>query len=267
VYDKRRGAPRRRSVKGVSALEISVQRFAGKTVVVTGAGAGIGRATALRLAQEGARVIAVDLDKERLSDLELGASGLRLVGDVTDGAVVERIFSQCTGRLDGLANIAGIMDGFLPVGEVDDATWEHVFSVNVTGVMRCSRAAIPLMAAGQGGSIVNVASEAALRGSAGGAAYTASKHAIVGLTKSTAFMYRSSGVRANVVAPGGVRTSIQANPRSELGFGAVAKVLGAVMPPIAEPEELAAAITWLLSDEARNISGAVLASDGGWCAI
>lgn len=248
-------------------MQSNPSRFAGKSIVVTGAGAGIGKATAERLAAEGARVIASDIDAGRLDALALGDLGVRVAGDLTDPSVCDAVFAACNGQLDGLANVAGIMDGFLPVSEVDDATWERVFAVNVTAVLRCTRAAIRLMSASAGGAIVNIASEAALRGSAGGTAYTASKHAVVGLSRSAAFFHRGSPIRINVVAPGAVKTSIDGLPRSEAGVGAVMAILQAVAPVLAEPEDIAAAVTWLLSAEARNINGAVLASDGGWCAV
>jgi len=242
-------------------------RFGGKTVIVTGAGSGIGLATANRLLREGAQVIVNDIDSERLGVFAEQGSAVRVAGDLTDEGIVRALFEAADGSLDGLANVAGIMDGFLPVGEVDDATWERVFAVNVTAVMRCTRAAVRQMSASSGGSIVNVASEAALRGSAAGAAYTAAKHAVVGLSKNAAFMHRADGIRVNVVAPGAVRTGIEATPRSERGFAQIAGLLGAIRPSTAEPEDIAAAIAWLLSDESKNVNGAVLSSDAGWSAV
>jgi NAD(P)-dependent dehydrogenase (short-subunit alcohol dehydrogenase family) len=244
-------------------------RFAGKTVIVTGAGAGIGWATASRLLEEGARVIASDVAEGRLAALTAATSSSALVtiaGDISREGTVQRILAACEARVDGLANVAGVMDGFLPAAEVDDATWERVFAVNITAVMRLTRAALPVMLVAGGGAIVNVASEASLRGSAAGVAYTASKHALVGFTKSTAFMYGPKGVRVNAVAPGPVRTSINGASQSDHGWSRIAPLLAAQAPPIAAPASLAANILWLLSDEAENINGVVLPSDGGWAA-
>ncbi|MGO3886698.1 MAG: SDR family NAD(P)-dependent oxidoreductase, partial [Mycetocola sp.] len=138
---------------------------------------------------------------------------------------------------------------------------------NVTGPMRLTRAVLPLMIASGRGSIVNVASEAALRGSAAGAAYTASKHAIAGYTKSVAFFHGPQGVRANAVAPGPVITNIEAPMKSEYAASRVGPILQTVIPSPATADQLAASIVWLLSDEADNINGVVLPSDGGWSAV
>jgi NAD(P)-dependent dehydrogenase (short-subunit alcohol dehydrogenase family) len=159
------------------------------------------------------------------------------------------------------------MDGFLPAAEMDDTTWDRVIAVNVTALMRMCRAVIPLMLDRQGGSIVNVSSEAGLRGSAAGTAYTTSKHAVVGFTKSVAFFYTARGVRCNAVAPGAVATNIEAPFKSHFAAERIGPFLQVNVPPVAPPEDLAAAITWLLSDDSANVSGAVLASDGGWAAI
>ncbi|WP_240722309.1 SDR family NAD(P)-dependent oxidoreductase [Kocuria rosea] len=192
---------------------MDTHRFTGRTAVVTGAGSGIGRATALRLAGEGATVVVVDLSARRLEALVAGAPRLPLfpvLADLTDEGAVGRVLAATEGRLDVLVNNAGIMDRFESVAEVDDATWDRVFAVNVGSVMRLTRAAIPLLRASGRGAIVNVASEAALRGSAAGAAYTASKHAVAGLTKSTALMHAADGIRTNAVAPGATATGIEA---------------------------------------------------------
>lgn len=243
-------------------------RFSGRTVIVTGAGSGIGRAVASRIAREGGRVVAVDIAQERLDELVADHAGTAIetvVADIADDAAVARIVATAGDTIDGLANIAGIMDDMTPVAEMSDAVWQRVFRVNVDGTMKLMRAVIPAMLAQGGGSIVNTASEAALRGSAAGAAYTASKHAVVGLTKSSAFMYGPSGLRVNAVAPGATITNIQASFGSPLGADRVQTAM-AVMPDAAEAEAVAASITFLLSDDGVNVNGVVLASDGGWSA-
>ena len=206
-------------------------RFAGKTVIVTGAASGIGRATAERIAREGGRVIASDIAAE---------------------------------KLDALANVAGINDDFSPAGETTDAVWDRVIAINLTAPFKLMRAVLPIMEKAGRGSILNVSSEAGLRGNSSGNAYTASKHGIIGVTKSAAFMYGPKGIRVNSVAPGGVATGIPMPPNmSEYGSQRLGPFQQAI-PTVATAEYLAASITFLLSDDAVNINGAVLASDGGW---
>jgi NAD(P)-dependent dehydrogenase (short-subunit alcohol dehydrogenase family) len=248
----------------------TTDRFAGRTIIVTGAGSGIGRATATRIANEGGKVIATDVVADRLSALAEELTGLdvtTVTGDVAASETITAIIDAAGGKVDGLANVAGIMDAFLPPSEVDDATWERVFSVNVTGPMRLTRGVLPLMIEAGKGAIVNVASEASLRASASGAAYTASKHAIAGFTKSVAFFHGPQGIRANAVAPGAVATNIEAPMKSEYAAGRVGPIMQALLPPVATPEQLAAAITWLLSDDSANVNGVILPSDGGWSTI
>ncbi|MGZ3768990.1 MAG: SDR family NAD(P)-dependent oxidoreductase [Bdellovibrio sp.] len=245
-------------------------RFSGKTVIVTGAGAGIGKACVIRFANEGARVIAADIQEKRIDDLKKELKHfdiVTVVGDISKEETAKRIVDCAQGKVDVLVNNAGIMDGFLPAAEVDDATWERVFAVNLTSVMRLTRAVLPLMLKAGKGSIVNVTSEAGLRGACAGVAYTSSKHAVIGFTKNTSFMYANKGIRVNAVAPGGVKTSIEAPFKSQLAGERLGPVFQATVPPAAESEHLAACITWLSSDDSPNINGAILTSDGGWSAI
>jgi NAD(P)-dependent dehydrogenase (short-subunit alcohol dehydrogenase family) len=254
------------TAQGEWAERIVPDRFAGKTVIVTGAGSGIGRATASRVAREGGTVIAVDVSKERLDDFVAslpGQSVTAVVADITSADGVTAIVAAAGKRIDGLANVAGIMDDMTPMHEVTDAVWDRVFSVNVDGMFRLTRAVLPAMLSAHSGSIVNIASEAGLRGSAAGLAYTASKHAVVGITRSTAFMYAREGIRVNAVAPGPVATNIQASFASELGADRI-NLMMTTLPPIAEPAQLAASITFLLSDDGTNVNGVIVPSDGGW---
>ncbi len=245
------------------------ERFAGKTAIVTGAGSGIGKAIAERILAEGGTVVASDVSEERLAAFAAEAQSDRLrtvVSDVTVEADVEKLVAAADGRVDAVANNAGIMDGFLPAAEIEDALWQRVFDINVTGVMRLTRAVLPGMLERGSGTIVNTASEAGIRGNAAGAAYTASKHAVVGFTKNTAFMYGRKGIRVNAVAPGGVATNVDGSFKSDYA----AQLMGPAFQTLgfapATPEQLASAITWLLSVDSSNVNGVVLASDGGWSA-
>lgn len=247
--------------------KVTPGRFDGRTVIVTGAASGIGRATASRIAREGGRVIAVDISAERLDDLAAGfpaGTVTIVVGDITKQDDIDAIVAAAGDRIDALANIAGVNDDFSPAHETSDAVWERTIGINLTGGFKLTRAVLPAMLQAGAGSIVNVASEAGLRGNASGTAYTVSKHGVVGLTRSTAFMYCPQGIRVNAVAPGGVATGIPmpAHP-SESGTARLTPFQQQI-PTIATAEQLAASITFLLSDDGVNINGAVLPSDGGW---
>lgn len=249
---------------------ITPNRFNDKTVIVTGAGSGIGRATASRIAREGGRVIASDINQERLTELVAELKGFAVtavVGDVSNETDVAKIVAAAGAQIDGLANIAGIMDDFTPIHEVSDEVWERVFRINVSGIVRLTRAVIPSMLATGKGSVVNISSEAGIRGSAAGVAYTASKHAVIGITKNSAIMYGPSGIRTNAVAPGATITNIQASFNSQLAAGRLGPLMQANIPTPATAPQLAASITFLLSDDGSNVNGAILPSDGGWSAV
>jgi len=242
-------------------------RFAGKTVIVTGAASGIGRATASRIAREGGRVVAVDISAAKLDEFTAELPDAEIVtvaGDITQQESVDAIVAAAGSKIDALANVAGINDDFSPLHETSDAMWDRVIGVNLTGVFKLSRAVIPAMQAAHKGSIVNIASEAGLRGNASGNAYTVSKHGVIGLTRSAAFMYGREGIRVNAVAPGGVATGIPFPPHVSESGQAKLHPYQMQIPTLATAEQLAASITFLLSDDDVNINGAVLASDGGW---
>jgi NAD(P)-dependent dehydrogenase (short-subunit alcohol dehydrogenase family) len=247
------------------------QRYVGRVAVVTGAASGIGRAVAFQLAVEGATVVAVDVDAEELATTKkliesVDREAITVVADVTDQADIARVIGALEDqRVDLLANVAGIMDHFLPVSEVDDATWDRVLAVNLTGPMRLSRAVIPFMQADHHGVIVNVSSIGGLTGAVAGSAYTASKHGLIGLTRSIAALYAEDGIRAVAVCPGGVETNIgrTAFPQSPWAYRRLEKSFNNSIR-MAVPKEIATLVCWLGSDEAVNVNGAVVTSDGGW---
>ena len=250
-------------------------QFAGKTAIVTGAGSGIGRSTALQLAAEGAKVVVAELHETTAHAVvdEITAQGgtaLAVVGDLSDPAVVEHLVRatiDAFGTIDVLVNNAGIMDDMSAPHEVSDAMWERLIRVNLTTPFLVTRAVVPHMLAQGHGAIVNTASEAGLRGSAAGTAYTVSKHGVVGLTRSAAVLYRDKGIRVNAVAPGGVATNLEVNFKADAeGLAVIGGYMGSV-GRIAQPEELAAAIVFLASDAASNVNGAILPVDNGWSAV
>ena len=171
------------------------------------------------------------------------------------------------GKVDILANVAGIMDHFAPLDEVTDELWANVLAVNLNGPMRLTRAVLPGMRERGTGSVVMVASEASLRGGTAGVAYTASKHALLGLVRHVAYFYGPQGIRCNAVLPGPVATGIGASamPVSQWAMERAVASMG-VMGPIAQPEAIASVISWLGCAEAGNVNGAVVAADGGWSA-
>ncbi|GAA1149656.1 SDR family oxidoreductase [Streptomyces hebeiensis] len=248
----------------------------GQGVVVTGAASGIGRATALKFAKEGAKVLVADLDRtgaeETVKEIEAaGGVALSVVGDLSDQQVVAEVVERAVdafGGVDVLVNNAGIMDRMSALGETDDAEWERVIRINLTAPFLLTRAVLPHMQAAGRGSIVFTASEAALRGSAAGAAYTASKHAVVGLVKNLAVMYRGQGIRANAIAPGPTATNIQVDAGQDAhGPAVVGRFIGANIGRMGTAEEQAAAIVFLASDAASFVNGAILPVDDAWAAV
>jgi NAD(P)-dependent dehydrogenase (short-subunit alcohol dehydrogenase family) len=240
--------------------------------LITGAASGIGRASLLRFAQEGATVVGFDVDERGLDEahasiVALGGRCEVVVGDLRDGEQIELTVGQLIeshGRVDTLANVAGVSDGFVGLHEVTDNEWDRVLDINLTAAMRMCRAVLPHMRRAGGGSIVNVASIAALGGN-GGIPYCVSKHGLLGLSRSIAWMYRDEGIRSTVVCPGRVETNIRTSfdQLSEWGYERQATFL-ALAERTAQPDEIAALISWLASDEAANMNGAVVSSDGGW---
>lgn len=247
----------------------------GKSVVVTGASSGMGKAIVELFAREGANIIAVARRRERLEALaeslkDAPGTVIPFVGDVskeeTNVNAIDEAVSRF-GRLDILINNAGVMDDMSPIGDVTDETIEHVFSINLYGPIYSMRKAIQVFQEqGNGGNIVSIASLGGLK-TVAGAIYSASKAAVISLTKNTAFMYMNEGIRCNAIAPGGIQSEIASSmgvPNSR-GYERVKRVLGAAPPP-GEAEQIAKAALFLASDDSSYINGDVLMVDGGWAA-
>lgn len=247
----------------------------GKVAVVTGAASGMGKAIAELFAKEGAKVVVADLNEEGANKvvegivaqggvakaLKVNVAMLEDVENMIDTAVKEY------GTLDILVNNAGIMDGFEPVGDITDEKWDLIFDVNTKGVMRAMRKAIPIFLEKGKGNIINVASTGGFSGAHAGAAYGASKHAVIGLTKNTAFMYAPKGIRCNAIAPGAVMTNISSSMGNINEYGlSRATLTHKVTPAQGQPVDIANVALFLASDESQFVNGAVLVADGGWTA-
>lgn len=246
-----------------------------QVAVVTGAASGMGKQIAVLFAQEGAKVAVSDLnlDGANATVAEITSQGGTAFAIKTDVAVEEDIQNlidttvKTYGTVDILINNAGIMDNMEPAGDVTDEQWERVFTINTTSVMRSTRKILPIFLEKQKGVIVNVASAGGLQGARAGAAYTASKHAVIGFTKNTGFMYATQGIRCNAIAPGGVETNIGTSMTGINPFGASRQQLGmAINPRIGKAEEIAKVALFLASEDSSFVNGTVITADAGWTA-
>ena len=245
-------------------------RFSGKSVLVTGAGSGIGRATALAFAGEGARLVASDVDESSArataaAARELGAEAEFIRADVSrapDCAAMVDLAVARFGRLDVAFNNAGINIHAAPIAEIDEAEWQRIVGINLTGVFLCMKYEIAAMKRTGGGAIVNTASVGGLIGTAGVTAYCATKHGVVGLTRSAALDHIKDGIRINAICPGGTRTAMLAewfkDPEVER-----AAVAGTPIGRMADPAEIARSVLFLASEDASFMVGHALVADGG----
>jgi NAD(P)-dependent dehydrogenase (short-subunit alcohol dehydrogenase family) len=240
-------------------------RLAGKVIVVTGAASGIGRAMVRRFVEEEATVVAVDVDAAGVAKVAEQAGCEGVACDVTDRAAVEALLDR--ERIDVLCNNAGVLDALTPLADVSDELWQRVMRVNVDGPFVACRAVIPKMIAQGGGVILNTCSAAALTGGRAGAAYTASKHALLGITRSIAWYYADQGIRCNALAPGAIQTKMHVRDAPhQAGFERYSRHF-ATMPPHGSAADVAAVAAFLASDDAAYVNGEVVSVDGGWNAF
>lgn len=249
-------------------------QLSGKVALVTGAGSGIGRATALAFAREGAKVVVSDIvvagGHETVQLIrQAGGEATFIAADVAQTADVEGLIQHTVatyGRLDCAHNNAGIEGQAARVGDDSDENWDRVIAINLTGVRLCMKYEIRQMLAQGSGAIVNTSSGAGLVGIRGSSAYVASKHGVIGLTKTAALEYAKSGIRVNAVCPGVIQTPMV--ERLTLGHPRAAQALEVAHPigRSGKPEEIAEAVVWLCSESASFVTGHALSVDGGYVA-
>ena len=249
----------------------------GKSALITGGGGGIGRATALAFAREGARVAVADYAPETAAETVAmvnagGGQGITLTGDVTRARDVRAMLDDTIiayGRLDCAFNNAGIAPYQVDASGKKTAEWseesfDRMIAVNLKGVWLCMRAEIRQMLTQGGGAIVNTGSIAGLIGLATSSAYVAAKHGVVGLTKTAALEYAEAGIRVNAVCPGFIKTRMTEDTMRRRGEAILAQI---PVKRMGEPEEIAEMVVWLCSERASYVTGAAYNVDGGWMAV
>ncbi len=235
------------------------QEFQGKRIVITGAASGIGLAQVQAFLKNGAVVFGLDLQASSVKENRYR----HFIGSVSNKAFIEQTIQEI-GQVDILCNTAGILDGYAKTLETDEALWDRIMNTNIKGTYIVTNAVLPQMMARKTGVIVNMASIAGLVAGGGGAAYTASKHAIIGYTKQLSYDYCVDGIRANAIAPGAIETPM--NAADFAGDGEMAKWVARETPAgrWAQPQEVASVTLFLASEAASYMHGTVLPVDGGW---
>jgi NAD(P)-dependent dehydrogenase (short-subunit alcohol dehydrogenase family) len=247
----------------------NTKRFEGKTAFITGAASGIGRATAVAFAAEGARVVVTDRVEAALQETaeyvkESGGEVLAIACDVSKPEEIEAAVAQAVntfGRIDCAFNNAGVENKATPLHEIELEEWDRILSINLRGTFVCMKHEIAQMVRQGSGVVVNTSSGAGIRGVAGGASYAASKHAMIGMTKSAALDYAKQNIRVNCVLPGNIATPMM----DRFTGGDIQKAID--LEPVGrlgKPEEIAEAVLWMCSDLGGFVTGASIVVDGGW---
>ncbi len=254
-----------------------MKKLENKVAIITGAGAGMGKAIAILFAQHGANVIAGDINPSRLDQLSkevksLGGEITTVVANMSIESDIDQLINAAVstyGTLDILVNNAGIMDHFQPVGDVENSMLEKVMKINFEGPFKAMRSAVKIFLAKGKGNIINVCSIGGLKAGVAGAVYTSSKHALIGLTKSTGYLYSKSGIRCNGIAPGAVNTSISETiDMTKITPLVQDRIMTgmALNPRTGESSEIAQAALFLASDDSSFVNAHILTVDGGWSA-
>ena len=245
--------------------------FTGKVAFVTGAGSGIGRATALAFGRQDASVVVADRSEESNQETarmieELGARSLAVKCDVTRAEDVKVALDKAVeafGRLDFAFNNAGSEQAITATADLTEEEWDRIIDINLRGVFLCMKYEIPLMLEHGGGAIVNTSSGAGVKGFKGQAAYAAAKHGVIGLTKSAALDYASQNIRINAVCPGIIETSMMQRFTGGTSEGRERVIAQEPVGRMGKPEEIGAAVVWLCSDAAAFVVGHAMVVDGG----
>lgn len=246
-----------------------------KVAIITGAASGMGKAIAIRYAMEGAKVVLSDINRDALGEVvsKINSDGGTALGVYADVAKKEDIDNLVDTTVDSyktvdiLVNNAGIMDNFTSAAELTDDLWDRVLTINTTGPMRLIRKCIPVFLEKKQGIIINNASIGGLYGSRAGVAYTASKHAMIGITRNIGFQYSGLGIRCNAIAPGAVSTNIGTTMNNPDKFGMERATSGTSNNPrTAESDEIAGVALFLASEDSSFVNGAIITADGGWTA-
>ncbi|BBZ41487.1 SDR family NAD(P)-dependent oxidoreductase [Mycobacterium conspicuum] len=246
--------------------------FEGRVSLITGAGSGIGKGMAIAFATAGARVVAADINPASAEQtaIEIGKAASPLGVDISDASSVNALVQHVVGtfgRIDVLCNNAGVLDTMALPADTTIDEWERVLRINLTGTFLVTRAVLPHMLQNGAGAIVNTASEAGIRGGAAGAPYTASKHGVVGLTRSVAWAHANDGIRCNAIVPGPVFSGAAGSVEGfdETGVERLKPII-TLNQHVALPEQIAGVALFLASDAASFINGAIVPVDAGWSA-